>query len=111
MIDFLKPLLDAVTKLIPDIVERKEKNKETELGAELYLIYIQFNESLLTEEKIVHSLETYVQRMRNHLETGRDGYALTAGRWVSANVDLQLQNLVGIRNRIDRWRRQLQILD
>lgn len=67
--------------------------------------------ALVLAEKIVSSLEIYVERMSDHLRTGGDRHALTAGNWVMDNIHQQLRNLTDIRGRIDSWRWHLQVLD
>jgi len=111
VIEFLQPLVDSVTKALPAIAKKKERDASAKLGAELFLIYVQFNEALVLAERIVRSLEVYVERMTNHVHTGGDAYALTAGHWVSDHIHQQLRNLMGIRERLDRWKWELQVLD
>lgn len=111
MIEFLQPLVDAVAKVLPSIAKKKERDASAALGAELFLVYVQFNEALVLAEEIVRGLETYVRRMNEHVRTGGDSYALTAGDWISEKAHQQLQNLTGISNRIDDWKWELQVLD
>ena len=111
MIEFLQPLVNSVTTALPAIVKKKERDTSAKLGAELFLIYVQFNEALVLAEQVVSSLEVYVNRMTDHMRTGGDKYALTAGNWVSDKIYQQLRNLQGIRNRIVRWKWELQVLD
>lgn len=111
MIEFLQPLVDAVSKALPAIAKHKERTSASKLGSELFLIYVQFNEALVLAEDIVSSLEVYVQRMTRHLETGEDKYALTGASWVSGKIIRQLENLAEIKGRMDQWRWELQILD
>ncbi|MGH3782409.1 MAG: hypothetical protein ACRDRO_17755 [Pseudonocardiaceae bacterium] len=100
-----------MTKAVPAIIKKKERDASAKLGADLFLIYVQFNEALVLAERIVRSLEGYAERMTDHMRTGGDKYALTAGSWVSDDIHQQLRNLVGIRNQIDRRKWELQVLD
>lgn len=111
MIEFLQPLVNVVTSAVPAIVKKKDRDTSARLGAELFLIYVQFNEALVLAEQIVGSLEGYVERMTEHLQTGEDKYALTAGEWIRDKAHQQLRNLTGIRNRLQRWSWTLQVLD
>lgn len=111
VIEFLQPLVDAVAKALPAIAKKKDRDASAKLGAELFLVYVQFNEALVLAEEIVQSLEHYVDRMTNHLRTGEDKYVLAAGEWFSDSIHEQLRNLEGIRNRIDGWKWELQVLD
>jgi len=111
VIEFLQPLVDAVTKAVPAFVKKKERDASAKLGAELFLVYVQFNEALVLAEQIVRILEDYVERMTSHTRTGGDAYALTAGDQVSGKIHQQMGNLIGIRNRIYRQKWALQVLD
>lgn len=111
MIEFLQPLLDAVTKAVPAMSAKREREESARLGTELFLVYVQLNEALVLAEEIILALETYTERMSEHLRTGGDKYALTAGSWVSDKVEQQLRNLVGVRDRLARWRFEFQVLD
>jgi exonuclease VII small subunit len=106
VIEFLQPFVEVVARALPSIAKKKERDDSAALGAELFLVYVQFNEALVLAEEIVASLETYVERMNDD-----DGFAPAAGSWISAQVHQQLRNLVGIGNRIDRWKWELQVLD
>jgi hypothetical protein len=46
--------------------------KLNELGAELFLLYAQLNETMRCAEDIVQSLRVYANRMARHLEHGDD---------------------------------------
>jgi hypothetical protein len=111
VIEFLQPLVDAVANALPAIAKKKERDASAKLGAELFNIYVQFNEALVLAERIVRSLEGYVERMTDHVRTGEDEYALTAGSWVSEDIHQQLRNLEGISGRMERWEWELQVLD
>ena len=111
MLEFLQPFVDAVARAVPAVAAKKERDASAKLGSELFLIYVQFNEALVLAEQIVGSLETYVARMSEHVRTGDDRYALTAGDWVMDDVHQQVRNLTHIRERITGWRWHLQVLD
>jgi len=111
MIEFLQPLVDAVSRVLPAFTDRRRRDAVAELGTELFLIYVQLNEALVAAEEIVSSLEAYVSRMQEHVQSGQDRYALNGGSWVSDRVRAQLENLQGIRATMNRWRRELQVLD
>lgn len=111
MFEFLQLLADAVARAVPVMAKKKERDASAKLGAELFLVYVQFNESLVLGEDIVRSLEVYVERMSEHLRTGGDSYALTAGRWVTDQIHQQVRNLTDVRNRINSRGWELRILD
>jgi hypothetical protein len=111
MIEFLQPLVDSVSRAVPAMAAKKERDEAARLGAELFLVYVQFNEALVLAEDIVHSLEVYVRRMGEHLRTGQDSSAMTAGDWVGHKLKQQATNLIGIRERMRDWRWHLQVLD
>jgi hypothetical protein len=106
VIEFLQPLVDAVAQAVPAMVKKKERDATAQLGAELFLVYVQSNEALVLAEEIVSTLETYVERMANG-----DRYALEAGSWVSGKIHDQLRNITAIRNRVERFRWEFQVLD
>lgn len=68
MIEFVKLIVDMVAKAVPGIVSRSERDKSAQLGAELFLLYVQLNEVLVRAEKITTMLERYDP------EAGRDNY-------------------------------------
>lgn len=49
--------------------------------------------------------------MSDHLRTGGDECALTAGNWVTNKIHQQVRNLTDIRDRLDSRRWELQVLD
>lgn len=110
MIEFLQPLVDIVTSALPSVVQKKERDASAKLGAELFLIYTQFNEALVLGGHIVEELELYIDRMSRNIRD-RPGYFPHAGEWVAEDVRQQLRNLVGIRDRIAHWKWELQVLD
>lgn len=110
MIEFLRALVDSATKALPAILKKNERDASARLGADLFLIYVQFNEALVLGERIVRGLEAYVERMTDHTRTVRD-YELAADNWVGDKIHQQLRNLTGIRNRLEHWEWHLQVLD
>lgn len=111
MLEFLQPLVDAVARAVPAIAAKKERDASARLGADLFLVYVQFNEALVLADDIVGSLEVYVRRMSDHVRTGGDAYALTAGHWVADKVHQQVRNLTDLSDRLNSRRWELQVLD
>ena len=111
MFEFLQLLADAVARAVPAIAKKKERDASAKLGADLFLVYVQFNEALVLAEEIVRSLEDYVTRMSEHLRTGDDSHALTAGDWVTDKIHQQVRNLTAVRDRLTSHAWELQVLD
>ncbi len=111
MIEFLKLIIDVVSKAVPNLSARHDNKRMREIGSELFLFYIQVNEAMMTGYEIVRSLEVYVARMGNHLADDGDPYALTGGHWIRHNVQVQGINLARIGRTMQRWGVQLQIID
>lgn len=111
MIEFLQPFVEVLARIVPGISSSRERTRSANLGAELFLLYVQLNEALALAEDIVNSLEVYVDRMSEHVRTGTDPYARTAGEWVSSNVREQIDNLAGIKDRMRKLRWDLQVLE
>src|SRR5882672_1237886 len=96
MIEFLKLISEFLLKVIPSIPEHKRDKKFNELGAGLFLLYVKINECLMAGHDLVGSLEVYRRRMGNYLQDGSDDHALTAGRWVAYNAQIQRNRLAEI---------------
>jgi len=111
MLDFIQAILNVVAKAVPLAISRKRDNRLSEIGAELFLFYIQVNEALVCAEDIVSSLEVYAARMSGHMEKGDDAHAMTAGDWISYKVARQCTNLARIGETMQRWGWPLQILE
>jgi hypothetical protein len=111
VLEFIQAILSVVAKAVPAAIGQRRDSRLSEIGAELFLFYIQVNEALVCAEDIVSSLEVYVQRMSEHLATGTDSYALTAGGWITPKIARQCVNLAKIGETMQRWGRPLQIID
>jgi hypothetical protein len=111
MFDFLKFLVESVTRALPAISRRRRDQRMQEIGAELFLVYVHINEALIRGEDIIGSLETYVKRMRAHLDGEPDPYAMTGGSWIAANVVAQRRSFTMIGAALHRWATELQVLD
>jgi hypothetical protein len=77
VIEIVKALVDLLTRAAPALTGARRRQKFTSIGADLFVLYFRLNEVLLTADRIVRSLEVYVQRMTRHLADGGDAYALT----------------------------------
>lgn len=111
MIELIKLIVDIASKAISSLGKRRDDRQMGEIGSELFLFYIQVNEALLIVSDIVSSLEIYVERMSDHLATGKDPYALTGGHWIKYKAQVQRANLARIGETVQRWGPELQIID
>lgn len=111
MIDLIKTLVDTLTQIIPRISEMRTDKRRQEIGAGLFILYVRMNETLLVADDIIASLETYAERMRRHLNSGDDAYALTAGSWIINKIEHQITNFERIDELLHDKRALLQIID
>jgi hypothetical protein len=72
---------------------------------------VNLNEVLVCATDIVSSLEVYLSRMQQHIDTGKDSYALTGGNWIAYKLQVQRVNLVRVGRSIQRFASELQVLD
>lgn len=110
MLELLRLLVETVVKAIPATSSYRRTQNLQDLGADLYMLYAQLNEAMLCADDIVESIETYLRRMRGHIEFGNDQYALTAGSWIEFKVQVQRQNMAKIGTTMNRLSPQLNIL-
>ncbi|HTI25765.1 MAG TPA: hypothetical protein VL652_32555 [Kutzneria sp.] len=101
MLEFLQPLVDLIAKALPALAKRRERDEAAELGAELFLLYVQCNEALIQGERIVLALESYlVRRDENHnFRTG-----------LLAMLQEQSRNLVGVAGRLRDFQFEFHLL-
>lgn len=113
MFDVIKIAFDSIIKVISleKIIELRKEKKIGDIGARLYLIYIDMNKIIIYGESIKDNLQTYITRMSNHLSTGNDKYALTAGKRINGEIELQIQSLVNLSNNMKTLFRELAVLD
>lgn len=111
MIEFLKLLVDIASKAISGLGTRHDKKRMSDIGAELFMFYIQVNEALVAGYAIVKSLEFYVESMDSCIAGGGDPDAFKGRPEISHRLQVQRDNLARIGETMQRWGRPLQILD
>ncbi|MFE0627987.1 hypothetical protein ACFW3D_13585 [Streptomyces sp. NPDC058864] len=111
MVELVRTLVEALAQGLPGLRAIREEKRRRKLGAELFILYVRLNEAMLEAEGIVRKLEAYQERMGRHLERGDDAYALTAGDWVTRDVQRQIVNLTRISGLMSDRGVALQIID
>ena len=115
MLDIIKMILDILSKFInPSEISRVHKEKRVrDLGAELFLLYVNLNEILLSAEQIIERLERYLKYVDDWMAHGHIAYAMSAS-WAhnrKVELDQQLQNIIKLSGNLNRFGPQLQILN
>jgi hypothetical protein len=110
VLEFIQVILGVLGKALPAAMSQHRKKRLNELGAELFMFYIQVNEILVCAETILTELEEFVDRMTRHADVG-DNYALRTGNRISGAVQLQYENLRRIVLTMNRLSSQLQVVD
>ncbi|MCL2710240.1 MAG: hypothetical protein FWE95_05110 [Planctomycetaceae bacterium] len=79
MLEIVKIIVDLLKDGI-DFSKLSKEKKKTKIGVNLFSVYTNLNQILITGYGIVKSLENYVERMERHLTKHDDKYALDVGR-------------------------------
>ncbi|WP_328531228.1 hypothetical protein OG984_08905 [Nocardioides sp. NBC_00368] len=103
MIEFVKLIVDVVLRAVPGIVSRNERDRAAQLGADLFLLYVQINDVLVRAEQIVTEMERYDGAADLELATAR-GALLRL-------VPDQIADIRVIAEGLERLRWELQVLD
>ncbi|MGY0390364.1 hypothetical protein ACWZJV_25620 [Nocardioides sp. WG-D5] len=103
MIEFVKLIVDVVLRAVPGIVSRNERDRAAQLGADLFLLYVQINEVLVRAEQIVSEMERYDRSAGPELAGAR--------RALLRLVPEQIADIQVIAERLDGLRWELQVLD
>ncbi|HET9899099.1 MAG TPA: hypothetical protein VFQ44_29595 [Streptosporangiaceae bacterium] len=111
MIDLIKTLVETLAQILPRIGSVRSDKRRRELGVTLFMLYVRLNETMLTAESIVDSLETYTVTMQRHTEDGDYPYALRAGRWIADKITSQVVNLERLGGLLASQAAVLQIID
>jgi hypothetical protein len=93
---------------IQKIIEYKKNNKRTEIGADLFLLYVTLNEIYVTGLEIVQELEKLVQRRDRPPVTGDSSKLFTD---LSAKIIKQKNNLLRFLASFNRLDAELQLID
>ncbi|MGW2827270.1 hypothetical protein ACWC24_40800 [Streptomyces sp. NPDC001443] len=111
MIELIKILVDTLAKALPGLKAARDGKRRQELGVELFMLYVRFNEATLAADGIIKSLELYIDRVTYRLENGNAPSSMTAGPWVAEDVQHQIVNLARLRGLLAHRSTVLQILD
>lgn len=106
MLDALKMLIELASSAIPSLTGWQKKRKITKIGAELYTLYIYFNEALIHGEGIIDGLELYVR-----LSESQDPQIKNVGAQLVGLVEQQREALSEAGETLLRWRAEFQVLD
>ncbi|MFI5623466.1 hypothetical protein ACIA03_08380 [Nocardioides sp. NPDC051685] len=111
MIEFLKLILDLATKAVPGMVSRSERDRSAQLGAELFLFYVQLNDALVTADQIVVLLELYERQLADAIRVTGQRRDTWVRRELLEVVRKQLTSIQLIGERLDDLNWELQVLD
>ena len=101
MIEIIKTLIEALANGFPGIRGMREDKRRRQLGAELFLLYAQMNQLMVTAEDIVQHLEDYAASMGRYMNEGTEGRGPEYGRRVRHLVDRQRDDLLHVRLLLD----------
>lgn len=96
MYKIIEKVIDVLLdELKPSRIEQRIKDqKASELGTELFLLYISTNTIISEGFSIVASLDTYLERMARHISKGDDAYATTFNTFVGKRIVNQKENII-----------------
>jgi len=111
MLDMLKLLADIALKVIPGITKDRRNKQLNQIGADLFLIYVYINETLMLGEIIVEKIDYTLTRLRRRI--AREG--ATASIYVDPKlrilINRQQENLIIIQSLLKQYATPLQIID
>ncbi|MEU2867172.1 hypothetical protein ACIQWL_55795 [Streptomyces mirabilis] len=111
MIEIIKTLIEALANGFPGIRGMREDKRRRQLGAELFLLYAQMNQLMVTAEDIVQHLEDYAASMGRYMNEGTEGRGPEYGRRVRHLVDRQRDDLLHVRLLLDSRSAVVQIIE
>jgi hypothetical protein len=111
MLEILKLLTDIALKVIPSISKERKAKQLNQIGADLFRIYAQINESLILGEIIADKVDFTLARLKERISDQGDKASISADCYLPTLVARQQQNLQIILFLLHRYSAQVQIID
>lgn len=112
MLELIQAVMGIMTKMIPDFMAKREDVRFNEIGAELFLFYVEVNEMLICAQEITGLLEHSVSIMEHQaLHQPDEDVPRVFRRDIVSRTSWQIVSLGRIREMLQRWSNQLWIVN
>lgn len=111
MLGILQLLADIALKVIPGIAKGRKDKQLSQLGADLFRIYTQINETLILGEIIADKVDLTLMRLKERASTQGDAASISVDAHLPALVARQQQNLQVILFFFKEYSAEIQIVD
>lgn len=111
VIEIIRTLIETLANGFPGIAGMREDKRRRQLGAELFLLYANINQLMLTAEDIIQHLEQYAACTERDLNDGSEEEVLEHSRRVTPLVERQRDDLLYVRLLLDSRSAVVQIIE
>lgn len=115
MLEIIKMIVDLLGKFInpSEILKLRREKQIGDLGAELFLLYVNLNEILIAGEHMIDSWKYYLNRIDRRKGYGYDTYTMSRSWALDRSRELheQFQRIKKLSDGLSRCSAQLQILN